>query len=382
MNENKRLVAICMANFIWTLGSFVNIVFIFFIPAMFDTTDFQTGVIMSLISVAIFVGTLIYPKLASKYAPIKLYGCAVAIGAFSYIIASFFYDDFIIMLLAVLSAYITFSLTRGLNKKIVALAISPGNRRKAYSYSFALTNLGMVFSGVFAPYIFNLDVNNMRYIFLVNCVSSSVSYLILRLGVAEVTSEVIKSEPKSINKFKLNKQLLIATSLMYFGFFQISFLIPQTIEHFYSLHIYSLALVINTVVCVIASSLSAKILNYLQINEYKALIIGTCLIITSFILYNIIYIPALVLATILFAIGEVLIITNLDSYLLRIYNHSQYDRVLVAVRMLAQINRALGPIIASLLIMYASYTAAFGFVIIAMSIGLIPLLKFNKSAFN
>ncbi len=382
MTENKRLIAICIANFIWTMGSFVNIVFIFFIPAMFGTTDFQTGVIMSLVSVAIFIGTVIYPKVASKFAPIKLYGYAVAIGALSYIIASYFYDNFIIMLLAVLSAYVTFSLTRGLNKKIVSLAISPGNRRKAYSYSFALTNLGMVFSGVLAPYIFNLDVNNMKYIFLVNCVSSSVSYLILRLGVAEVTSEVIKSEPKTIAKFKVSKQLLVATSLMYFGFFQISFLIPQAIEHFYSLHIYSLALVINTVVCVVASPLSAKILNYLEVNEYKALITGSCLIITSFVLYNIIYIPVLILATVFFAVGEVLIITNLDSYLLRIYNHSQYDRVLVAVRMLAQINRALGPIIASLLIMYGSYAAAFGFVIIAMLIGLGPLFKFNQRAFN
>ncbi len=379
MSQSKRLFAICLANYIWSVGSFVNVVFLFFIPAKFEVNEIQTGIIMSLVSVAIFFGTIIYPKLIVRYSPIVMYKYAVMIGAICYLIASIFYDKFFIVVTATLCSYVTFSLTRGLNKKIISLAIEGDVRRKAYSYSFALANFGGVFAGVLAPFVFNLNVDYMQYIFLVNCGSSILSYLILQAGVRDVTDEPILLQYKDSASFiSIDKRLLLATSIIYFGFFQISYLIPKSIEYNYSLHIYSLAIVINTSLCVFASPVLVKVLSALGINEYRSIRTGSLLMVSGFVMYNFVSIPTLIIATTLFAIGEVLFITNLDTYLLKIYDNSNYDRVLIKVRLLAQINRAIGPLIASICIMYLSYSAAFAIVIVVMLFGLIPLSSFNR----
>lgn len=379
MKKDYRLIAICLANFIWSFGSFVNVVFVFYIPAKFNTNELQTGIVMSLVSVAIFCGTLIYPKLIYRYSPIDIYKYAVALGAVCFLGAAIWYDRFFVVVPLILISYITFSLTRSLNKKIISLAITSNKRRTAYSYAFAVANFGGVFSGILAPFIFNINIDYMRYIFLVNFVFTISSYLILSFGVATATNQV-QEKPVQVGdvKFKIDKRLLIATSAIYFGFFQLSYLIPRTIEHYYSLHIYSLVIVINTLMCVFAAPISIKILGQFKVSEYLALKTGALLMILAFALYNIISIPVLILTTVIFAIGEVLFITNLDSYLLKMYSFSEYDHILISVRMLAQVNRAIGPLVTAICIMYFSYQAAFVIVIIYMLVGLVPLHAFNR----
>lgn len=379
MSEKKKLILLCMANFIWSMGSFVNVVFLFFVPAKFNTTEIQTGIIMSLVSVAIFLGTVLYPIVIKRSAPIKIYRNAVTLGALCFGIASLNFDSFWIAIPFTLLGYIVFSLTRGLNKKIISIAIAPSMRRKAYNYNFALANLGGIFAGILSPFVFNLNVDNMQYIFLVNCISMIISYLVLAAGVRTETNTIEHVEKnKEANKFKIDYRLLIGTSAIYFAFFQITFLIPKTIEGNYSIHIYSLAIVINTLMCVVASPLSVNIFSRFGIDEYTAIRSGAVLMILSFIIYNIIAMPALIIATILFAIGEVLFITNLDSYLLKVYGESKYDRLLTSVRLLSQVNRAIGPLIASVAIVYLSYSYAYGIAIVYVIIGLISLTKFNK----
>lgn len=379
MEDKKKLIAICVSNFIWSFGSFVNVVFLFFIPAQFNTTELQTGIIMSLVSLAIFMGTVIYPRVITKYSPIDIYKYAVIIGVVSFALASAFYDQFWLVLLFTLSAYMVFSLTRGLNKKIISISISTRSRRKAYNYTFALANFGGIFAGILSPFIFGLNVDNMQYIYLVNSVSMIISYLVLANGVRSVTNKVQETTSVEQNgKLKLDFGLLFATSAIYFGFFQIGFLIPKTIEHYYSLHIYSLAIVINTLMCVIVSPISIKVFARFGINEYTSIITGACLMIISFFLYNIISLPVLVLATMFFAVGELLFITNLDSYLLRIFKGYEYDQMLTAVRLLGQLNRALGPLIASLAIMYLSYRSAYAFVAVYMALGILVFVRYNK----
>lgn len=380
MNDNRKLIAICVSNLIWSLGSFVNVVFLFFIPAKFDTTELQTGVIMSIVSLAILLGTVIYPKLISKFSPMFIYKYSVIIGAFCFLIASINYDKFWPVLIFTLIAYVGFSLTRGLNKKIISISISDTNRRKAYNYSFAVANLGGIFAGILSPFLFNLNVDNMQYIFLVNCISMIISYLVLASGASDAANQVqVIPERVEGSKFKYDPRLLVATSALYFGFFQISFLIPKTIEHYYSLHIYSLAIVINTLMCVIVSPITIKLFTRFGINEYSSIRTGAFLMILGFILYNIIYLPVLVLATICFAVGELLFITNLDSYLLKIFKGYNYDRMLTAVRLLGQFNRVVGPLVASFCIMYFSYQLAYLIVIIYMLIGISVFAKYNKS---
>lgn len=382
MEDSRRLIAICSSNLIWSLGSFVNVVFLFYIPAKFGTSELQTGIIMSCVSIAIFMGTVIYPRLINRYSPIAIYKYAVFIGALSFLLAAVFYDRFWIVLLLTWIGYIVFSLTRGLNKKIISIAISDQGRRKAYNYAFAVANLGGIFAGICSPYIFNLDVDNMRYIFMVNSISMLIAYWVLARGVEAATNTVqTKPSLSAGNKLRIDRQLLFATSAIYFGFFQISFLIPKTIEHYYSLHIYSLAIVINTLMCVVASPISIKVFIRFGINEAVTLRAGAFLMIMGFVLYNIISLPILILATICFATGELLFITNLDSYLLKIYSGHEYDQALTDVRLLGQLNRALGPIIASLCIMYLSYTAAYGFVIVYMLVGLYVFSQFNKKKY-
>lgn len=379
MEDNKKLVAICVSNFIWSVGSFVNVIFLFFIPAKFNTTELQTGIVMSLVSLAIFMGTVIYPKVITRYSPIVIYKYAVIVGAISFGLASVFYDQFWFVLLFTLMAYTVFSLTRGLNKKIISIAISGKSRRKAYNYTFAVANFGGIFAGILSPFIFNLNVDNMQYIFLVNSVSMVISFLVLSKGIGTVTNQVQTTEAVKLNgKLKLDVRLLFATSAIYFGFFQISFLIPKTIEHYYSLHIYSLAIVINTLMCVIVSPISVKVFARFGISEYTSIITGASLMIISFGLYNIIYLPVLVLATICFAVGELLFITNLDSYLLRIFKGYEYDQMLTAIRLLGQLNRAVGPIVASLCIMYLSYSSAYVIVSVYMAIGIYVFIGYNK----
>ncbi len=379
MEDDRKLVAICASNLIWSLGSFVNVVFLFFIPAQFGTNELQTGIIMSLVSIAIFMGTVLYPKVINKYSPIAIYKYSVIIGASCFFLASICYDQFWLVLLFTLIAYMVFSLTRGLNKKIISIAISDKSRRKAYNYSFAVANLGGIFAGVVSPFVFNLSVDNMRYIFLVNCATMIISYFVLASGVGE-TANIVQAKPSKIAGRNLNVdlRLLFATSAIYFGFFQISFLIPKTIEHYYSFHIYSLAIVINTLMCVIASPITIKVFIRFGVSEYITLKAGAILMIVGLLLYNIVALPVLVLATICFAIGELLFITNLDSYLLKIFKGHEYDQALTAIRLLGQLNRALGPIIASLCIMYLSYSAAYGFVIIYMLAGIYVFSLFNK----
>lgn len=379
MSDNKKLGAICLSNLIWSMGSFVNVVFLFFIPAKFGIGEIGTGVIMSLVSVAIFIGTLLYPRLINKQAPINIYRLAVIIGSICFMMSSLFYDQFWIVVPFTLVTYIMFSLTRGLNKKIISIAISDRNRRKAYNYTFAVANLGGVFAGILSPFIFNINVDNMQYIFLVNAVSMIIAYLLLSYGVRSVTNQVQAAGPsgKPI-KVKVDPRLLLATSGIYYAFFQISFLIPKIIENHYSLHMYSLAIVVNTLMCVVASPLSVKIFTRNNIGEVTSIKIGTILMILSFIIYNITALPALIIATILFAVGEVLVITNLDSYLLTVYSNVEYDNVLTKVRMLAQLNRAIGPLVGSICIVYLSYADAFGVAIVYALISLAAFCSFNK----
>ncbi len=379
MEDKRKLIAICLANFIWSFGSFVNVVLVFYIPAKFNTTELQTGIVMSLVSVAIFSGTIIYPKLIYRFSPIKIYKYAVGVGAISYLGASLFFDQFWVVVPLVLIAYVTFSLTRSLNKKIISIVLAGSARRKAFNYTFAVANFGGVFAGVISPFIFSLNTDNMQYIFLVNFIFTIISYLVLAHGVKDEADKVqVKPVKETDSKFKIDYRLLFATSAIYFGFFQISYLIPRSIETNYSLHVYSLAIVINTMVCVFASPFSIKVFSHYQVKEYTTLMFGAVLMIISFVFYNIIGLQFLVIATVCFAVGEVLFITNLDSYLLKIYSLAEYDQVLVAVRILAQINRAIGPIVASLCIMYFNFQTAFAIVIIYMLIGMIPLAQFNK----
>lgn len=380
MDDNRKLIAICVSNFIWSVGSFVNVVFLFFVPAKFNTTELQTGVIMSSVSLAILLGTVIYPRVINRFSPLVIYKYSVIIGALCFMLASIFYDQFWLVFIFTLLAYVVFSLTRGLNKKIISISISNQNRRKAYNYTFAVANLGGIFAGILSPFIFNLNVDNMQYIFLVNSVSMIISYLVLSAGVGSVVNTVqVVTKQAAGAKFKYDSRLLVATSALYFGFFQISFLIPKTIEHYYSLHIYSLAIVINTLMCVVVSPITIKVFARFGINEYSSIKTGAFLMILSFILYNFIYLPILVLATILFAVGELLFITNLDSYLLKIFTGYEYDRMLTAIRLLGQFNRALGPLIASLCIMYLSYSSAYLIVIGYMIIGVLVFSRYNKS---
>lgn len=379
MSDNKKLGAICLSNLIWSMGSFVNVVFLFFISAKFGIGEIGTGVIMSLVSVAIFTGTLLYPRLINKQAPINIYRLAVIVGSICFLMSSLFYDQFWIVVPFTLVTYVMFSLTRGLNKKIISIAISDRNRRKAYNYTFAVANLGGVVAGILSPFIFNINVDNMQYIFLVNAVSMVISYLLLSYGVRSVTNRVQVAGPsgKPI-KVKVDPRLLLATSGIYYAFFQISFLIPKIIESHYSLHMYSLAIVVNTLMCVVASPLSVKIFTRNNIGEVTSIKIGTVLMILSFIVYNITALSTLIIATILFAVGEVLVITNLDSYLLTIYSNTEYDNVLTKVRMLAQFNRAIGPLVGSICIVYLSYADAFGVAIVYALISLVAFSSFNN----
>ncbi|MFV0289054.1 MAG: MFS transporter [Mycoplasmatales bacterium] len=389
----KSMIAILTAVFIWGMSTIINTVYLFYIPQQFEVNELTTGIILSLNFIAIFLGTMLFSKLVKKMVLSKLLKLITFLSIISCIMASVVYDKLLVIFFTML-IYFFAAITSLITRKLIALIKEEEVKKQTFSYFFTVVSISGVIVSILGPYLYQKNINNLQGIYLAIGFLQFVAYFPLAYSVKVITKETttnIKDNEKiaikgkvKYPKFKIfsliNKQLLTGICGLFFGIFQISYLIPKFLESHYSLQIYTLFLIMHTVICIISGPILLKVFKQ-QNASFKIKLVGYFLSI-SFGLFIVGKYWTLIIATILFSLAQVLLFSNLDIYLLNIYQVEQYDEVTVIVRLFTQTMEIISAPIASLVIYKFKIYYAFMLIIIIIIIALLYLQVFERQKVN
>lgn len=363
-NESKLIV---LSNFIWAISSVFNSVVVFYIPAQFGLDEFTAGAVISIFSIGSILGTISFPFIGSRFKLKKYHHAMSILAAIGYGIAGVFYTRMGVVIPAIIIAYFGVSNITLMSKKLIVQYTSLDNRRKTFGYNYSVMNFARIFIPSLAVLYYELNTDHIRGIFFFAAIMTFLGTVVLFfLPDKEVEHDISSSKnmDKEIEASSNSSNLsgAIPVFIAVFGtillIMQINYLIPKHIEYSMALTVYSLVMFVSSIIKVAIAPITVRLTrNFTEVS-----------IITAGMLFLTIGITVIggnsemlvMFGTVIFTIGNVLVLTTIDTFYSKRFTGPAFDKVLVIHKVILQSAKAATSFIFGFIIAKYGFEVAFG----------------------
>lgn len=288
--------------------------------------DIETAGIIVTISSLLFVpGSMVGGIFADKIGRKKTYILTQATAAISLIPCAFIKNSSVIVVLILISTFFNGAVRPPINAIIVDI-LPPDKRNAGFSLQYLGINLGTAFGPIIAGFLFN---NHLKLFFLGDAITSLIVVALALIYIKETNSTIVnevisfkeKEESGNTVQVLLRRPTILIFLLIYiiysFVYTQYKFSLPLTLNKVYmskGSEIFGLLMSINAftviMLTLLVTNLTEKenpLFNITIAGVFYALGFGMIGIINCF--------PLFIVSTVLWTIGEILIRTNLGTYL-------------------------------------------------------------------
>ncbi len=362
MKFSRSIIFICLSSFIRVFGAVVSFALIFFIPDMFGVNEAIAGLIVTLCSSGAFIGAFFFPPLTRKLKPINHHLLATLVAAFGFSLAAIFYDRLIFVFVGSFLGYVGLANAGLVNTKLIAILSSEQMRRSSYTLNFIAINTGALFAPLIALSLYSNGVSYMRYIFLVNGMLALASTVMIRFALRKDDSiSMVSNKNNSKNLVKMvntNWIFIYSLIILYFGFMQLMYLVPKSIESNINITYSAIMMSVNTIICVLFVPILARVTRNCTIK--KSIQLGIISIIVGLIFFSAVNSMLFTfIAVFIFTCGDILVFTNIDAYISFKYEQAEFDSMLVINKLIVQLMRVVSPLIIGSLLMILPYSFVF-----------------------
>ena len=356
----KSIYILFFARMVNSMGAFVYPFLTIYLTKTLSIDEGEAGYLVMLAVAAHAPGLLVGGRLADWLGRKKILILFQGLAAICLIPCAFLNNPFLIPKLLILSAFFH-GAAQPASTAMTTDLTNPGNRKAAFSLLYLGGNIGFAVGPLIAGFLYN---NYLMWIFLGDAATTFASLTLVYLFVKETlpSKEEIEESFKLENKYERAEKgnlwqvlwkrprLLLFTliSLIYsFVYSQMSFSIPiQVVELFgdkgpkiFGVIMTTNALVVSCLTIIIIS-LTRKIkpvLNVTFAGLLYAVGFGMIFFITG--------LPWLLLSTVIWSIGEILVTTNTNVYIANNTPMSHRGRFNAVIPVIMGAGFALGPLI-------------------------------------
>lgn len=364
-----------LANSLFTIGFMIQLLFVFYFSDQFNLNEQQIGYILSAMVIFNLTGTLSYSKFAQKMKVVNHYVLASCISGVAYIIAGLFSQEIIVFSLGIFVTCISSTQIMLLRRKIISQIVAKNDLRQAFANNFMLVNIGCILSALSFITIYQINFNYFNYCLIIAgfMMLSSGIIIYLRFNSHHFASDSLSIEVSKNNKMNYNYYFLLGGFASYFLLFQLQLLIPTAIETHFSMLSYIQFLVINFSFSIVLSPFIAEIMK--KVSDTRCFQLSGVIIMVSLMLIIYGNHNLLMLGSLVFTFGEVIMLTMIDAYIAKHYQGHQFDTMQVTYRLVVQAAKMLSPIIIGSLIVGGSFAPS---MLVLMFVTIIAYLAFGK----
>lgn len=378
------------ARVITCLGSFILPLLTLILSQKLGMSESETGSFSALIILTQAPCLLLGGKLIDKFGEKKILISCHVVGSISYLLCGIINNHTIMLILIVIASDLYVAASPAY-QAMVARLTTPDNRKAAYSLIYLGINIGMAISPLIGGLLFK---DYLQVLFILDAVTTLIStYLIalhVKLPKESRQNDSLTTDPGNTSKNTSSFHILVHKPvLLFFLLFlfiydftciQWSFMLPLQFGELYKgdgARFYSFMSVINPVICTVFTPPLTRLT--MKYHPLAVVAGGGLLYFGSYVIFAFAHnIPVFVLASILYTLGEILVVINIGAFIAE-HSPSAHLGRMTSMRMFLQgTANALGPLLMGRVISGSNYciswllTAA---VVFAGAMGMLILRK-------
>ncbi|WP_069649970.1 MDR family MFS transporter [Caloranaerobacter ferrireducens] len=355
----RSIYIIFLARIINSMGAFVYPFLTYFFVENLGLGEHTAGEYILLASTAFVPGSLIGGKLADHFGRKKILLLFQGLAALTLIPCAFLGNSMMIPWLLILSSFFGGAANPSSGAMVTDLT-NPNNRQEAFSLLYLGTNLGIAVGPLIAGFLYN---NYIEWIFLGDAITTFISLLLVLIYVKETIpsedevkdsfnkKDDEKAEEGNIILVLLKRPALLAFSavstIYSFVYSQHSFSIPLQVREIFAVNgpkvfgwvmtTNALSVIILTVFITVITRNNKSTTNIAVAGIFYSIGFGMLYYINSFYL--------VILSTVVWTIGEILIVTNSSVYIANHTPISHRGRFNAVLPIISGFGYAVGPVI-------------------------------------
>lgn len=352
------------------LGAFVNPFLTMFLSNKLNLGRDTIGIFIMVNSLAYVPGSILGGKLADSLGRRKILIIFQALSALCYIPCAFLGKSIAIPCFLILSSFFN-SVAQPAYGAMVADLTNTENRNSAYSLLYLGNNLGFSIGPMIAGFLY---VHYFKMIFIGNSLAVLLSILIIFIFIKEtkpdkdaekeITNELEKVEDVSLIKALLNRPMLLSFALLStiysFVYAQYPFCIPLQVEGIFKSNssiIYGKIMATNGITVIALTTLITKLTKRFSAIQNVS-IAGIFYGIGFGMMYFIKSFEMMIVATVIWTIGEIFQSTNSGVYIANHTPMSHRGRFNAILPMISGAGFVIGPAVMGAYIKHRNVTDA------------------------
>lgn len=348
---SKPVYMFIIAEFINNTGNFVIPFLTMFLTLSLDLTASEAGIWMMFVSLLFIPGSLIGGKLADSLNRKKIILCTLSLKAVLLVICAFVGFNYFLVWLLMLSMFVG-SLASPSFRSLLAENTTLENRRAAYSLLYLTINLAMSISPLMAGFLFG---EYIRMLFLGDAITLLLAFILYWIYIPEEYATNSGENKMSVKKdtilsFILRNPaiLILLTSLYIYNFIysQHSFSLPIQINASFAdgPKIFGLLMSVNALTVLLLTPLITYFTRRIKVTLnmlFAGLFLGFGFGLIYFAQNSVVL---FLISTIIWTIGEILIATNSEVYIINLTSENIRGRVFGLLSTIKSIGMITGPL--------------------------------------
>lgn len=382
-NESKLIV---LSNFIWAISSVFNSVVVFYIPAQFGLDEFTAGAVISIFSSGSILGTISFPFIGNRFKLKKYHHAMSILATIGYGIAGVFYTKMVVVVPAIIITYFGISNITLMSKKLIVEYTTLDNRRKTFGYNYSVMNFARIFIPSLAVLYYEINTDHIRGIFffaaIMTFLGTVVIFFLPSKSTEEIDTDYINDDNQDVDNndetIEYSSSKLSGATPVFIAIFgtillimQINYLIPKHIEYSMALTVYSLVMFVSSIIKVAIAPITVRLTR--NFSEVRIISSGMLFLTVGITVIGGNSKFLVMLGTVIFTIGNVLVLTTIDTFYSKRFTGEAFDKVLVVHKVILQSAKAATSFIFGFIIVKYGFDVSFG---VCFAIGIISSLTF------
>ncbi len=372
-------IIVVSANFLWAAASVFNYVAIFYFPDQFNLSLAESGIILFLLNLCSFCGTILFSKLNYKLNSKQVFTKWSLIFAISFIIAGFSYQNLFLVFVALAVGFFAFSNITLVSKKMIIAATNVSNRRKVFGYNLSAMNLARLFIPALAVLFYSHNHQHIELILFYNGILVLCSGLLIHLKFEHNNFDESTNEQEVVATVRCAIPTFIAVFIAVILLSQLNFIIPQYTKEFINIKSYSLLLFTYSIMAIVLTPIIINVTE--RFEEITNISIGIFLmaISMSFLFLN--SNAGVFLTGLTFGIGSIELMTSTDTHYSKMFNDHDLNKALVVNKLLVNSAKAINPLIMGIIISILNIKTAI-IICIILAVFALLILRTQKKYFK